>query len=126
MNEQTSKLFEQLAQKLGTTTEYLWGVLLKQAPIQSTLGLIKLIAVLLFGLILWKIHKKLSKEIEGCESYDNTLYLQKEEYVTIPMITAFILFLVLFIVSMINISSIVYGYFNPEYWALKEVMSNIN
>lgn len=33
MNEQTTKLIEQLAKELGTTAEYLWTVLLKQSPI---------------------------------------------------------------------------------------------
>lgn len=39
MEEKTIKLIEQLAQKLGTTTEYLWAVLLKQAPIDATVVL---------------------------------------------------------------------------------------
>lgn len=40
MNEQTVKLVEQLAQKLGTTTEYLWNVLIKQAPISAAIDMI--------------------------------------------------------------------------------------
>jgi len=62
MNENTAKLIEQLAQKLGTTSEYLWGVLLKQASISATVTLLKTIAILLFGWFLWKTHKRLLKK----------------------------------------------------------------
>ena len=33
--EQLTQLLAQLAERLGTTTEYLWGVLIKQAYINS-------------------------------------------------------------------------------------------
>ena len=38
MNEATAKLIEELAAKLGTTAEHLWGVLVRQAPISATVS----------------------------------------------------------------------------------------
>ncbi|MGB4574573.1 MAG: hypothetical protein WBI79_06225, partial [Kiritimatiellia bacterium] len=38
MNEATAKLIEELAAKLGTTAEHLWGVLVRQAPISATVN----------------------------------------------------------------------------------------
>lgn len=46
MNEGTERLLTQLAEKLGTTTEYLWAVLLKQAPIDA-IG--QLVSIVLFA-----------------------------------------------------------------------------
>lgn len=49
MNDNTRQLLEQLAVKLGTTVEHLWGVLIRQAPVSgliSILGYIAVIAVL--------------------------------------------------------------------------------
>ena len=81
MNEQTTKLIEQLAQKLGTTTEYLWSVLLKQAPIDATVTLFQTLCVMLFGLALWKIHKHLLKK-ESEDKYSKTGYEKYEVIVS--------------------------------------------
>ncbi|MEI6059411.1 MAG: hypothetical protein WCR72_01830 [Bacteroidota bacterium] len=122
MNEQTTKLIEQLAQKLGTTTEYLWLVLLKQAPIDATVTLFQTLFVMLFGLALWKINKRLLKK--GSEDkYSETGYEKYEEGAIIPMIIATIVFAILFIICFCCIGDIVNGYFNPEYWALERILN---
>ena len=86
MNENTSKLIEQLAQQLGTTSKYLWSVLLKQAPISATVNLIQIILILLFGLFLYKTHKWLiaKKDYNG---YNETGYSHYEEMAYIPMLS---------------------------------------
>lgn len=40
MDDKTLQVVTDLASKLGTTAEYLWGVLLKQAPITGSLALL--------------------------------------------------------------------------------------
>jgi len=119
MNENTTKILEQIAQKMGTTSEYLWQVLLRQAPIEATSTLIQSILILLLGWGLYKIHCKLTKEVDGKSS----LYHKYEEKAGIPMFIGGIAFLVLFICAFCCIDSIVNGYFNPEFWALEKVMS---
>ena len=52
MNDQTALLLKQLADKLGTTTEYLWAVLLKQAPITCTVQLTVIIITFIAGVLL--------------------------------------------------------------------------
>lgn len=39
MNEQTLKILSDLSNKMGTTTEYLWTILLKQGPISGIIDL---------------------------------------------------------------------------------------
>ena len=52
MNEQIAPLLEKLAEKLGTTAEKLWGVLVRQARIEAWLYLSKAIvyAAIVFGI----------------------------------------------------------------------------
>jgi len=109
--EELTPILEKLAEKLGTTTQYLWGVLIKQAPVAAVTELIYLILVVLGGIILYKIHKRLSYE--------------EEESLIAPMAIATIIWGILFIVCFFSIGTIVTGFFNPEYWALDEIMSLI-
>lgn len=117
MNNDAVKLINQLAQKLGTTSEYLWGVLLKQAPIDATVTLIQITLVGLFGFILYKTHGRLMKK-----TGDESLYEKYELMAIIPMILAAFVFAVLAIVSFVCIGDVVNGYLNPEYWALNRVL----
>jgi len=119
--EELTPMLEKLAEKLGTTTEYLWGVLLKQAPITAVTELVYLILVVLCGITLYKIHKRLSKKVDG----NNSIYYESEELVIVPMVIATIIWAILFIICFLSIGSIVTGFLNPEYWALDEIMSLI-
>lgn len=124
MDERTAQMLEKLAQKLGTTTEYLWKILLKQAPIDATVSLFHILGCALFGFILWRIHKKLMKN-ESDDKYSENLYEKYEIAAALPMIIGLILFAVYLCVSVSTINYIINGYFNSEYWALKEIMNNL-
>ena len=121
MNDNTTKLLEQLAKKMGTTTEYLWRVLLKQAPIDATVTLLQFIAIVLFGYAIWRVHKKLLSE----DKDGDTGYYKYEEAAAIPMIIATIVFAIMFLICFCCLGDIVNGYFNPEYWALQKVLSSV-
>lgn len=128
MNDTTAKILEQLAAKLGTTSEYLWGILLKQAPISATLSMLSFALVLVFGVVLLYAHKKLSKEIVsesgGYKSYE-TLYGKFEEAAVIPMVLFAAVWVIVLFNCIFNIGDIINGYFNPEYWALKEIVHSL-
>lgn len=118
MNEQTTKLIEQLAQKLGTTTEYLWTILLKQAHISASITLVYLVLIIIFGIILYKLHKYfLEKDEHGDTRYENGADLF--------MIILLTFYLIMFIVCLICIPNIINGFFNPEYWALNEILNTL-
>ena len=122
MNEQTAKLVEQLAQKLGTTTEYLWSVLLKQAPISAITDLIFVTFTIFVGFVIYKVHKHLLSEKDG----GNSIYYDLEEAAVVPMIFVSIIWAIMFIACLFSIGNIVNGFLNPEYWALKEILSSLN
>jgi hypothetical protein len=119
MNEQTTKLIEQLAQKLGTTAEYLWTALLKQAPISAMIDLVYLVIVTIMGIGLYKLHKYCTKETG---EYKESIYEDKGELVIPAMVILAIVWVIFFIVCFFSIGNIINGFFNPEYWALKEVL----
>jgi len=120
MNTEMEKLIEHLAQKLGTTTEYLWGVLINQAKISAITDLFYLFFTVIGGILLYRLHKYFSKEREP---YGHSYYYTKEELVTIPMgiLTVFWFFIAIF--SFMSIGNIINGFFNPEYWALDQILN---
>jgi hypothetical protein len=120
MNDNTVILLEQLANKLGTTSEYLWSILLKQAYISAITDLIFVIVIWLSGIILLSLHLYFS----GYKR-DNSLYDDYEDFLPMIMIVAALIWTVLFVVSIIIISSIVTAFINPEYWALKQILNAI-
>lgn len=120
MNEEVIKLIEQLAQKLGTTSEYLWSVLLTQAQISAIMSLSYVIFCIISGLILLKFHLNYSKiDDDGYSKYDDYKHVQ------IIMIISSLIWVTLFILAIFNIENIITGFINPEYWALSEILHQI-
>ncbi len=111
-------LLEQLAEKLGTTTEYLWGVLITQAKVSAIIDLIYIVLVSIIGVIIYKVHKHLMKENEN----GDTRYYILEDSAVIPMFIVSIVWSVLFIVCFFSLGNIISGLINPEYWALEQVL----
>lgn len=124
MNDQTAKLLEQLAQKLGTTTEYLWSILLKQAPIDATVTLLQTIFILFVGWGIFKVHKRLLKKPAN-QDYDDSYYEKYDLGAMVPMVIVTIGWGIMAIICFCCFGSIISGYLNPEYWALKEILSSI-
>ena len=115
MNDNTYKLLEQLANKFGTTTEYLWGVLVRQAAIDATIQLIQTIVILWAAFFLCKLHKKFKK---------NGTYDKYDIGAELPMVLISIVVGILVIVAFVSSGNIFNGYFNPEYWALDKILSS--
>lgn len=107
MNEATTKLIEELASKLGTTTEHLWGVLIKQAPISGTCDVAVLSAWLIIQILgfLW-IRTKIKEA-------DDKI---------IPLIACLVATLVWIAAVGSGLHIIIASFINPEYWALKQLI----
>ncbi len=108
MNEQTLQLIEKLAFKLGTTAEYLWGVLISQAYIH---GIINISIVGFFGLFLF------------IGWYICLTYKFKEPDPKILVIGCLICMSFVYIyLTLHEINDIITAFVNPEYWALKQII----
>lgn len=109
-------LIEQLAVQLGTTTEYLWSVLIAQAPISATITLLQLLVVIVCWFAAYKLHKFFVEN--GRYDDDDTLFL-------ISVVVRVIVVCALTAASIMlfaNIDNVINGFLHPEYWALQEVM----
>lgn len=111
-------LLEQLAEKLGTTTEYLWGVLITQAKVSAIIDLMYIVLVSIIGVIIWKVHKHLMKK----DADGDTKYYDLEELAIVPMVIVSIIWGVLFVVCFFSLGNIISGFVNPDYWALEQVL----
>lgn len=109
MNDQLTQLLEQLATKFGTTVEYLWGVLVMQAYVAATVTLIWF--VLSVGYII--AYVVFVKHIMKRDYYD--------DYEPAAII-GFIFAIVAACFALFAPYEIITGYFNPEYWALKQIL----
>ena len=121
MNTEITDLLTTLADKLGTTSEYLWGILLRQAPISATVILIQIIFTVLSGIFLWKLHKYFAKETD--ENY--SMYDRSNGGLEALIIIFSVLTLIIGIVSFFQIENVLNGYFNPEYWALDKILNTL-
>lgn len=100
--ESLAPLLEKLAEKLGTTSSYLWSVLIKQAFIDGILSIIFCVLIAIWTYALWY------------DGYD--------EGTAYAFTMAVIAVLICALVMLYNIPT---AFLNPEYWALKEVLSAI-
>ena len=113
MDEKTTELLNQLATKLGTTTEHLWGVLTAQAKVDIAQDLLASVFMLGFMLFLLKLH-------------DRFLNWWRDDYGVAPL--AFIIgipvgfFLLAALIAIFeSIVQIPTKLFNPEYFAFREI-----
>lgn len=116
MNEQTQQLIEKLAEKLGTTAEHLWAVLVRQAPISSATDAIALsiaAAVMVWGY--WLVREKTKDDGDWNDQCGS---------IALPWIIWGVGTLAILLLMCCKCSGIVAGFLNPEYWALKEILSN--
>lgn len=105
------KVIELLAQKLGTTVEFLWAVLLKQAPIYAISNTVQL-CVYLCAFALWV--RYLLKNVGNYGFIDDVMPI-------LVVITSFVGF-ALAIYVFLEPPMILTAIFNPEFWALKQII----
>lgn len=125
MNEKISELLEKLAAKLGTTAEYLWGILLVQAKISATISLVYVLFVVIFGIALYRYHIKFSMEIKNADSRYPICKYDNNDALSGIMIGLSVIWGILFLICFFVYDNIITGYFNSEYWALKEILNSI-
>ena len=113
---------EQLANKLGTTVEKLWAVLLKQAPISGMVDFAICIGLVLIAVGCFRfVNKKTT--VPATTQNDQYPRAQWEEEAAVVCWIGIGVFLVIVLVVIIcSIQDIVSAFLNPEYWALKQIL----
>jgi hypothetical protein len=122
MDDKTLQALTAMAQKLGTTAEYLWGVLLRQAPISGAIDLA--IMVFLVGAsVLWArfVNKKTTCH-PPTEENRYTRADWEEEGAFLAWLSVGGLLVISFVVISGSLATTVAALFNPEYWALRQIL----
>lgn len=119
--DQLTILLEKLADKLGTTTEYLWSVLIDQALISAINGIVFIFITIVVTFFTLKYHIKFSKEASNGYS----VYYNQEELLIVPMLFVGMVCIIMIIMSLITLSDIITALLNPEYWALEKILNKI-
>ncbi len=113
--EELAPLLNELALQLGTTVEFLWGVLLRQAQVEVIKGITYwIILIVLITVALKKVNFDFSEPVEN-EDFPSFLFAG-------ILITTFIIALVM---NVVNIDNILNALLNPEYWALQQILEVI-
>jgi len=123
MKDEYMVLIQKLADKLGTTAEHLYGVLVMQAPISAAIDVITaLIMVLLFVFFIKTINRlTLRPPATDTERYPSAIITDEA---AIALMWACVIFFGLFtmIVSFCALQSAVTAILNPEYWAISQIL----
>ena len=123
MDDKTLQALTALAAKLGTTAEYLWGVLLKQAPITGVVDLL-VCAAWVAGLVFWA--KFVQRKTTAPPKTDDERYPRADwnddAGVGLAWVSVVIGAGITALVIGSNLSTIVAALVNPEYWALRQIL----
>lgn len=117
--EKLTELLTMLASKLGTTVEYLWTVLIKQATISGIqniiLSVVVTIPIIIFGVYLRYFIKNKEKIEDG----------YNEEFYYVGLVVGTIISVVCVLVFAECINTAMTAFINPEFWALKEILEQL-
>lgn len=102
-----------LAEKFGTTTEFLWGIMVKQAYV---FGITALVAFVVSGIFTFSWNRFAWSMPFPHEDEDKTFGVGMARLIGTGFIFVWLCF---FLSSLIDIAT---AFANPEYWALKQVL----
>jgi len=109
-----TNLLEQLALKLGVTTEYLWTVLIRQAKISGVMNAAGILLIIVLGFILFKAYKYAEKkDLLDSQAWD------------FGLLVSYIIWAGMIIISPILFYNMITALMNPEYWALSEILDTL-
>ena len=110
MSTETTKLLETISLKLGTTTERLWGVLIEQAPVTSSIHALGVL--LLLGGVAYGWRKLMTVDWDSYEAPPKCVVVFFATVLTVGLSS----------IVLLELPGILSGFLNPEYWALRQLL----
>lgn len=111
MNDQIMEILRALAEKFGTTTEFLWSIMVKQSYVYGVTFIVGLVASAVFvaawNYAAWKINDR--------DNADWEIALGFGKFWGVVFAAAWMM---IFLCSLIDITT---SLVNPEYFAIKQV-----
>lgn len=118
--EELTTMLTGLADTLGTTVEYLWTVLLKQAYIQVIISAIIIIVSTIMIIISIKYTRFVIKNWQDIVDSDTEI-----GHIMINIILGIITIILFIQVVFYEIPELITAYCNPEFWALQEILNKL-
>lgn len=122
MDEKYQALIEALANKLGTTAEHLWGVLVRQAPISGVVDLVLCIVIATVTVWFVSLVKHKTTAPAATDEYRHPRAEWQEEAAFLAWAVALIAGVFALVCVICSAEGIAAAFANPEYWALKQLV----
>lgn len=122
MSENMEKLITELAEKLGTTTEHLWGVLLKQALISGITDVIMVVALAGVAYAAARFIARNSRLPTATESDPYPSANWDKDVAGIAWALWGLIAMVFLFFILTSLATAISAFANPEYWALKQII----
>jgi hypothetical protein len=106
-----------LADRLGTTAEHLWHVLVVQARIEVFVDLFYVVVLVALFFLMRRLHRVLRKKADG-PGFDAELW-------NVPMVIGWVALAGLAIIGVVELAQVPGLLLNPEYWALKQLLATV-
>lgn len=114
MSDEIMQIIDQLSERLQVPAEQIWSALLVQARIEGWIGLVMPVVLsFVLWVTAWRIY---ATKIRGKGLFE------VNEFWGIACMLAAVVAVAIAVVGACASSMSIAGLFNPEYWALKEIM----
>jgi flagellar biosynthesis protein FlhB len=117
-DDKIANLLEELANKLGTTMEHLWNILMHQAYIEAFKNIMLIALFIIAGILTLRYTIKYNKG-KSIEDIDNDFGSIAVIILSIVISVFTIAIIVCFVPETVD------AIFNPEYWALNHILKLI-
>ena len=118
MNDKLQAVLVQLAEKLGTTAEHLWSVLIRQAKIEGVTNIVSYVILIVCICLYLKFLSPFTK----VENSDPCEWSSSEFARIVTSISAGIALLVFTLAAVFSIQNTVTCFINPEFVALNNLV----
>lgn len=122
MDDKTLQALTTLAAKLGVTAQYLWGVLLRQAPITGAIDLAMLLCWVITAVYIARFVHRKTKTPKKTEENEYPIAEWHGEGAPFAYFAAIAFAVITALMVGLHLSSVVAALVNPEYWALKQIL----
>lgn len=118
MDDRTYSLLQELASQIGTTVDFIWPILVRQAYIEGIVGIILYIFLAVGIFVYVKIMiVKVWHNIDTSDWYED----EKKAGIIILGVMLAVLFIIAILTFSFTISSLV----NPEYHAIRTILDSV-
>ena len=127
MEEKAFEYIDAIAANLGVAAEHVYGALLKQAMVSGLISVVYIIICMAVGYAVIRLMKRIFTDVKD-ENSDSIFVDGWRDISAAGIISSFaggIALIIMFFSIMSDIDNATTALLNPEYWAIKEILTTI-